>query len=437
MKKLLLSAAVAQLAAVAAVAQDYDNVDPSDTDITIWYRVTRGGAEAMEAIIADFNATNDFGITATGVSAGHYGEIYDKFMNLVGTDELPNIVIAYQNQASAFETAGGLIDINPLFNSEKWGLEAELADNIPAGYLSADLNPDHDFQRLGFPPRRSMDIMYVNTDWLAELGFDAIPSTPAELEEAACAATEAGFSGAVDTETTPTGMTFGPDASRVASFIFAFGGDVYDYDANQFDYDSDESLAAMQFISDLAAKGCLRMEAERYGAQTDFGNGVSLFTLGSSSGLPFYRGAVDQAAGFEWTISALPHTTETPQINVFGPSFSIVDASEEQEIASWLWMKHFVGASTQAAFVEATNYYPVNGAAFEYLGDYIEANPQYTIGRELINYARSEAPVGAYQSVRRIVGPALAAITEGADVAETMEDINIEANELLEESRAD
>ena len=46
-----------------------------------------------------------------------------------------------------------------------------------------------------------------------------------------------------------------------------------------------------------------------------------------------------------------------------------------------------------------------------------------------------EASVAAYQDVRRLAGPALGEIFEGGDYAVILEDLAIEANEALEDSR--
>ena len=94
--------------------------------------------------------------------------------------------------------------------------------------------------RLGFPPNRSMEVLYYNEDWLAELGYDGPPTTPEEFKEMACAAAAQPFSGA--TAEGSMGYQLSIDASRFASFTFAHGGDVFDYDAGQYNYDS--SLAA-------------------------------------------------------------------------------------------------------------------------------------------------------------------------------------------------
>jgi len=434
MNKFLIAAAALPFIASAAIAQNYEDVDPSGAEITIWYRQTRGGAEALDAIIADFNATNPYGITATGISAGGYGEIYDKFVNLIGTDELPNIVVAYQNQAAAFENADALIDLQPLFDSEKWGVSEELLGQIAQGKWDAGIHPDHDNERLGFPTRTSMDVMAVNLDWLAELGMD-MPTTPAELKEVACAASANAFSKTTDAETAPVGLMFGGDASRLGSFIFAQGGEVFDIEADAFVYDSDEAMAAGALISEMGINGCVRMPAERYGETGDFGNGVAMMVLGSSSGMDYWGAAVEEGSQHNWTVVPLPHVTETPVVNMFGPDWSVTDTDEAEEVASFLWLQHWARADMQADFIRATDYYPANLDSLAMLEEHRAAKPQWATGSQYLGYGKIEASVAAYQDVRRLAGPALAEIIEGGDYATILEDLAIEANEALEDSR--
>jgi hypothetical protein len=93
-------------------------------------------------------------------------------------------VVAYQNQAATYQVVDGLIDMWPLVRSEKWGYdEAELADFF-AGFLQSDVNPAFGNALLGFPPNRSMEVMYYNEAWLAELGADGPPTDAGRVRRA-------------------------------------------------------------------------------------------------------------------------------------------------------------------------------------------------------------------------------------------------------------
>ncbi|MEM7535313.1 MAG: ABC transporter substrate-binding protein [Chloroflexota bacterium] len=414
------------------MAEGYESVDPTGATVSFWYQHSRDREESLQEIIADFNETNEYGITVVGEYQGGYGDIFNKMLSVAGTEEVPNLVVAYQNQAANYQLAEALIDMRPLVASEAWGLsEDEISDFFP-GFYNADIFPSFDGARLGFPPNRSMEIMYYNADWLAELGYDGPPTTPEEFAEIACAATSTPFSGAVG-EAPSVGYQLSTDASRFASWTFAFGGDVFDYENGVYSYDDAAAVEAMSFLQGLFAEGCAAEVAERYGDQTDFGNGSLMFTVGSTSGLPFYRSAVGEGAGFEWSVAPLPRLTEDPVMNIYGASVSIGQSTPEQELATWLFVKYYTSPEVQAKWATASNYFPVRQSVAEGMADYFAENAAYQTAFELLQYGQPEPPVPGYDFVRDIAEANMAAIVNGADVESTLAALTEEANEILAE----
>ncbi len=418
-----------QMAMVPESPDPWAKVDPSGQTITYWYQHSRSREEALKEIIADFNANNPWGITVEGEYQGHYGDIFNKMLQVLNTPDAPNIVVAYQNQAATYQLGDALIDMDPLVNSIKWGLsDADKKDFFP-GFYNQDIFPNFGGARLGFPPNRSMEVMYYNMDWLKELGYDAPPTTPDEFKEMACKAAQQPFSKA--TAEGSRGYELSIDASRFASWTFAFGGDVFDYDTKQYSYDSDAAKAAMNFLQDLFNSGCATVVTERYGDQTNFGAGTTLFTVGSSSGLPYYKSAVDEGAQFNWSVAPIPHTTDEPVQNIYGASLSITKSTPEKELASWLFIKYFTTPEVQAKWAQVSNYFPVRASVAEGLSDYFAENPAYKTAFDLLQYGHTEPPTPGYDFVRDMVGEAMAAIADGADVQSTLDKLNEDANANL------
>ena len=423
-----------QMAMVPESPDPWAKVDPSGQTITYWYQHSRAREEALQEIIADFNATNPWGITVEGEYQGHYGDIFNKMLQVLNTPDAPNIVVAYQNQAATYQLADALIDMDPLVNSIKWGLsKAEKKDFFP-GFYNQDVFPTFGGARLGFPPNRSMEVMYYNMDWLKELGYDAPPTTPDEFKEMACKAAQQPYSKA--TAEGSRGYELSIDASRFASWTFAFGGDVFDYETGEYSYNSEAAVQAMQFLQDLFNEGCASIVTERYGDQTNFGAGTTLFTVGSSSGLPYYKSAVDEGAQFAWSVAPIPHTTADPVQNIYGASLSITKSTPEKELASWLFIKYFTSPEVQAKWAKVSNYFPVRASVAEGMADYFEANPAYKTAFELLQYGKTEPPTPGYDFVRDMVGEAMAAIADGADVQSTLDKLNADANANLAEQMA-
>ncbi|MAU09884.1 MAG: hypothetical protein CL607_08705 [Anaerolineaceae bacterium] len=432
--------------ALPATAQDdvemvYEDVDPTGATVQFWHQHSGEREEALMEIVNEFNETNEWGITVEASNQGGYGDIFQK-MNLglvEGGESLPQLVVAYQNQAATYQLVDGLVDMRPLVDSPTWGLsEEDKADFFP-GFYNADVFPTFGNQRLGLAPNRSMEVMYYNSSWLAELSesgaisFEGAPETPEQFREAACAAVENPYSGATGDVSTSVGYQLSFDASRLASWTFAFGGDVFDYDAGVYTYDSEAAVEAVTFLQGLFADGCATDIAESYGDQTNFGQGVTLFTVGSTSGLPFYGSAVDEGAGHEWSVAPLPHTTEEPVMNLYGASVSIPRSTPEQELAAWLFVKYYTDTEAQATWATASNYFPVRASVAEGLADYFEANPTYETAFGLLQYSKTEPPVPGYDFVRDEAESTLAAIVAdpSMDVAANLGELTELSNEIL------
>jgi len=432
-------AVLALVLAGPGFAQDWESVDPTGQTVTFWHQHTRERETALDQIVQEFNDTNEYGIKVVPEYQGGYNDIYQKMVALLGTTDTPNLVVAYQNQAATYELADGLVDMNPLVDSPKWGIPAaDQADFFP-GFWNSDVFPSFGGKRLGLAPNRSMEMLYYNADWLKELraagkiDFDGPPVTPDQFKAASCAAVGSPFSGAT-VGGAPIGYELSIDASRFASFTFAFGGNVYDSANNRYTLDSDAAVEAMTFMQGMFADGCAQLVTEAYGDQTDFGNGRLLFTVSSSSGLPFYQSAVESGAGFDWSVAAIPHTTPEPVMNIYGASVSMPSGhSPESTLAAWLFLKYYTDTKAQTEWAVASQYFPVRESVAAGLGDFFAELPSFQVAFELLPYGISEPNVPGYDPVRESIAAEMAAIVDGADVAETLTILNGEANLILDD----
>ena len=417
--------------APAAPTDPWADVDPSGQTVVFWHQHTRDRETALQEIVTDFNTSNEYGITVEAEYQGGYSDIFNKMLGVLNTPDAPNLVVAYQNQAATYQLADSLVDMTSLVNSPKWGLsEADQKDFFP-GFFAQDVFPTYGNARLGWPPNRSMEVLYYNADWLKELGYDGPPTTPDQFKEMACKAAQQPYSKA--TVDGSIGYELSVDASRFASFTFAFGGDIFDYNTSKYTYDSDAATQAMSFLQGMFNDGCASIVTESYGDQTDFGTGKLLFSVGSSSGLPFYRTAVDEGAAFDWSVAAIPHTTTDPVMNIYGASVSMPVSTPEAELASWLFLKYYTSPDVQATWAKVSEYFPVRESVANEMTDYFDANPAYKTAFDMLKYGHFEPPVPGYDFVRVKVGEAMAAIANGDDVATTLSTLNSESNDILSE----
>ena len=148
-----------------------DELDPSGQNISYWYQHSRDREEVILGMIDDFNAANEWGITVQGEYAGNYDEIYNKVVDGIPAGDVPEIVVAYQNQAALYQTQGAIVELSPYIESAKWGFTPEENEDFFSFVALGDVLPQID-GRYGFPPQRSMEVLYYNQDWLNALGYE-------------------------------------------------------------------------------------------------------------------------------------------------------------------------------------------------------------------------------------------------------------------------
>jgi multiple sugar transport system substrate-binding protein/sn-glycerol 3-phosphate transport system substrate-binding protein len=405
-------------------------VDIRGVSFDWWHQHSGSREEKLIPMVQAFNDTNECGITVNAMNQGGYNDIRDKMNASLATGDLPGLVVGYQNDQAFYALADGLADLNDYIDDPTWGLGEDKADFFEA-FLDQGIHPVYGGARLGFPPNRSVEGLYYNLTWLQELGFDGPPTTPEEFREMACAGAEANGDGT-------GGYILRDDASAVAAWTFAYGGDVLTEDGTGYVYNEQATVDAMTFLKGLYDDGCAYFFTEGY-PNPEFAARRAIFTQGSSSGLPFYMGDVATVAEEEgreedeWGFTAVPHTTADPVIDIYGADIMIPVTTPETQLAAWIFIKWFTSPETQADWVRASNYFPTRAGTQEYLGDYISENPQWGQALELLQFGMFEPQLISYQGVRDAAEMAFNEIMQGADIQATLDALTEEANELQAE----
>jgi multiple sugar transport system substrate-binding protein len=416
-----------------ATEGEWAGVDPSGQTVIWWHNHTGSRDEQLTALLAQFD---ECGITVVSQSQGGYDEIRDKVNASIAAGEQPAALIAgYQNDQAFYQLNDALVDLNTLIDDPKWGLTPEDKADFYASFFDQGVHPAFGGQRLGFPPNRSMEMIYYNQTWLEELGFDGPPTTPDEFREMACAAAEAKGDGS-------GGFILRDDASAVAAWTLAFGGDILNEEGTSYVYNSQATIDAMTWLKGMYDDGCAFFFTEGY-PNTEFAARNAIFAMGSSSGIPFYATDIQTIAEQEgrdpdeWGVAAVPHTTPDPVQNVYGGDVMIVKTTPEQELAAWLFIKWFTTPEIQAEWVRISGYFPTRAGTAEFLGDYINENVQWGQALALLPYGSYEPQLISYQATRDAATQAFNEIMQGADIQTTIDALTGSANEMQEELMAE
>lgn len=414
----------------------FAGVDIRGQQVVWWHNHTGSREEKLRALVTEFNTSNVCGITVDAQNQGGYNDIRDKVNASIASGELPAaLVVGYQNDQAFYMLNNSLVDLNMFIDDPYWGLSAaDKADFYPS-FFNQSIHAAFGNERLGFPPNRSMEVLFYNATWLKELGYDAPPTTPEQFKEMACAAAATKGDGT-------GGYILRDDASAVASWTYAFGGDVLNAEQTGYVYNGEATVASMTFLKGMLDEGCAFFYTEGFPNPVLAGRGA-LFAQGSSSGIPFYisdfKTIADEQGRTpdEVALTAIPYTTAEPRQNIYGGDVMIVKTSPEQELAAWYFVKWFTSPEVQAKWVEISNYFPTRAEARQFLGNYEDANPLWAKAADLLQYSVYEPQLISYQAVRDAATEAFNAIMQGADIQSTLDDLTTTANELQAELMAE
>ena len=411
---------------------DLEDVDPSGAQVVFWYQHTQMREEALLGLIEDFNRTNQHGIRVLGEFAGRYSDIYNKMMVGLQGGELPELVVAYQNQAIVYDMGEGLVDLSPYMSSPKWGLSASERGDFIQAFLAQDFING---KQICFPPNRSLEILYYNADWLRELGEEVPPATWEEFARL-CRLAESRPFQAAQPGSRSKGYLFEAEASRMATMVFTRGGDFMNVARTAYTLDTPEMQQALTMVQGLIREGAVDLLGERYEDQTGFALGQVLFMIRSSSGLPFVASALaDAPARFAWDVAPPPRAGEDPVLNAYGASVSVCRSAPEKQLASWLFLKWFTAPEQQARWVRASNYFPVRRSTAAQLAGYFEENPRYGKAYGFLDFGKAEPSVPGYEAVRRKIAETMVEVAQGGEIPPVLQRLEKEANLVLQEFR--
>jgi len=409
---------------------DLEAVDPEGQEIVFWYQHTREREEALQKMLAEFNQTNPHQISVRGEYVGRYGDIYNKMnVGIQSGSVAANLVVAYQNQAMAYYQADGIVDITPYMDSPKWGLSPDEREDYVQVFLAHD---NVDGVQIGFPPNRSMELLYYNLDWLRELGYEGPPATGDEFAAMCRLAREQPFSKNQD-RVRSLGFLLDIDASRLAAMVFSRGSDLVNADGSAYALNSAAIKASLELMRNLVEEGAVDIAGEQDAEMNEFVTGQILFSQDSSSGLPFYKSGIeDSGLGFEWGVTHPPQTGSTPVVDIYGASVSICASTQEKELASWIFLKWLTAPKQQARWVRVSGYFPVRKSTARKLEGYILENPHYGMAFGMLDYGKSEPTMSSYQHVRRLIQEAMVDAIEGGDIDQILKDLDRAANRMVE-----
>lgn len=410
------------------------SADPSGQTVVFWHAMSSGAnLEGIDAIVAEFNASNEFGITVEAIAQGSQSELETAFNGAITTGELPSMTMAFPNGLVRSFSLGLIAPLNQYIDDPVYGRTAEEQAAIYPGPYSSGTLPDG--TQVGIPMHQSAQVLFYNHTWAQELGFAAPPDTSVEFREQACAAATANNADDNPDNDGTGGFVYFPDASMVSPFIWAFGGEIVSDDGTAYVLNSQAAVDVALMFKDMFDNGCT-LSTPSF-PNPEFAGRQALFAASSTAGEPFQNAAMEEAGNTDvWGFIPFPGPDGTKVVNSFGQMVGIVQTNPEQDLASWIFLDYLTSAEVQAQWVSTTGYYPSQSTTD--VGDRAGSDPIWAEGLALLELGKAEPNLAAHGAVRGAIRDAYFAILEATDEAGIMvilDDLNATAADLVAETQ--
>jgi peptide/nickel transport system substrate-binding protein len=398
-------------------------------ELQFWHTKTRSQEELLNEIVADFNASNEWGITVVPTSIeGSYDQIFKDTVAGLAVGEVPDLVVAYPSMVAEYMEAEAPLALDPYVASEKYGLtQAELDDYFPV-YIEDNTYPAYDNQVLSWPFHKSMVALYANNTILEMAGVDKVPETWAEFYDACKAVVE-------NTDATNC-WSIHVEASDLDGFMASVG--VYPQ-ADSFALTSKMNDPAFvewfEMVQQMVNEGLARPEAERYSGDDEMIALDAAFTTGSTSGIYYFPANEDGTFAIDWSVVPVPHAEGVdPVSTVYGANVMAVKEDDAQrDLAKWLFIRYWSSPDVVKKWILGTeeirgsSYMPLQRSLAEDadVKAHIEAsyyNQRWGEAVAQLEIGVIEPQLAGQQAVRDILEDAYLRIINGEDVQTVLDE---------------
>ncbi len=346
------------------------------TTIEFWHSMTGKNAEALTALVDQFNTAHQGKIEVKPLFQGTYDDLIAKYKASVQQKATPAVVQVYDIGSRFMVDSKQIVPAQAFADKDGYSLE-DLQANIRNYYSFGG-------KLQSMPFNSSMPLLYLNEDAFKEAGLDPAkpPTTLAELGDMAKKLTKKDADGKT--------VRYGFGAAIYGWFVeqlLAENGALYcDSDngrsgkAGKAAFDSAKGAEIVQWWADLVKGGyAANTGRQTTDAQAAFKAGTVAMHLESTGVLRGYT----EAAKFTVGTAAFPKTAADDQGGpiIGGASLWISGPghSDAQKRASWEFEKFLSAPEQQAAWHTGTGYFPVNTKALDLPADkeWVAKYPQF------------------------------------------------------------
>lgn len=370
---LAAATSVAALALIAACSagspepsdspsDDSDSAPPGDSGetqtITFWHAMSGKNGETLQAIVDDFNASQD-AVDVEAVFQGKYNEVLTKLKASIPSNQSPTLVQVFEIGTQIMIDTGATVP----FAETATANDIDLSDMDPA--IANYFTVDGTLQALPF--NTSVPLLYLNKDALREAGLEgAAPQTWGEVLDLAEKLTVRDGE-----ETTRYGMVLPVEGWFVEQMLAAGGQDYCDASngrdgrATTVNWENGAVEGIISGWADGVADGSI-LNVGRNNSDA-----AAAFQAGRAAMIPFTSANLrDMIRESDFEVEAIDYVRPdgTSRAGVFNGGAALwlmASATEEERAAAAEFERFLMTADVQGTWAARTGYVPLNTKSAE------------------------------------------------------------------------
>lgn len=364
-------------------------------EITLWHSNGSTIEGAMNLYATEFKELYP-NITVNIVKNGeNYDALRQNTVSAIKGGTLPNIVQGYPDHVAEYITNNAVISVNPYIDHPVWGFDPTVADDtfedILWKYRNENSQYTADGEYYSLPFNKSTEVMIYNQDAVDALiaagKLTEFPETWQDLF-AVSAEFEAIAPGFIDSYGAKLGLTaaeiqtakdqfvpysYDSEENAFITLIRQWGGAYTTIDSERKGvalYNSEEAIAMLTYFNTHRNELTLPANWLSDYASDIFKKGQTFMTIGSTGGAYYNTPAVINGEYlFNFEVAPIPYNKDMPQYQTAiqqGTNLSLTNTGTDQEkLASWLFLKFLNSKEVQRDFTLKTGYQPTRSSVYD------------------------------------------------------------------------
>ena len=364
-------------------------------NITVWVPWYGLESDLFNTFVKEFNSQNEWGIQVNVENQVNFTNLYETVTAALPRDEKPNLVIALPEHAQEWYAEGATLDLTEYATDPKYGIDSS---DIPSVIWNQDMVGE---ARVAFPAQRNAQVLLWNETWAGELGFDSMPASAADFQKQACGAQKSKLTDGFAENDALGGWLVNTESMTAYSWMTAFGGGVLE--EGNYHFLTPNNIDAFKFLRELSESSCA-WQSTTADLATSFANREALFITASLTDLPSVTRAFAAANSTDkWNVMPFPDKN-SGVMAVYGSSYVILNSTDEEQLAAWLFVRWLTDNKQDARWVEATHLFPLHTSTIELLGDYEKTHPQWKQAVEQLPQGKLQPQLASWRTVKIMLG---------------------------------